>query len=203
MAAEDRNGEVSTQAECTGCSPRESSFDELAKELASGSLSRRKVLRLMGGVLVGSALASIPGIAWAKPKPIGAKCKDNRHCASGRCVDGVCGCPSDSTPCGASCCDSPEDLCCNGVCTNIVFDRNNCGACGNQCAEGEDCCGGRCVPLNTTENCGCCGCGCLEAEICVNGSCQCPEPGQTVCANVCCPEGHCVIDETGSFTCVA
>jgi hypothetical protein len=203
MAAEDRNGEVSTQAECTGCSPRESSFDELAKELASGSLSRRKVLRLMGGVLVGSALASIPGIAWAKPKPIGAKCKDNLKCASGLCVDGVCGCPSDSTPCGASCCDSPEDLCCNGVCTNVVFDRNNCGACGNRCAEGEDCCGGRCVPLNTTENCGCCGCGCLEAEICVNGSCQCPEPGQSVCANVCCPEGHCVIDETGSFTCVA
>jgi hypothetical protein len=34
MAAEDRNGKVSTQAECTGCSPRESSFDELAKRQA-------------------------------------------------------------------------------------------------------------------------------------------------------------------------
>jgi hypothetical protein len=44
----------------------ERSFDELASGLASGTLSRRRVLRLMGGALVGSALASIPGMAWAR-----------------------------------------------------------------------------------------------------------------------------------------
>jgi hypothetical protein len=44
---------------------REHSLDELARGLASGSLSRRKALRLMGGVLVRSALASLPGVAWA------------------------------------------------------------------------------------------------------------------------------------------
>jgi hypothetical protein len=42
---------------------RDHSFDELTRGLASGSLSRRKVLRLMGAALVGGALASIPGIA--------------------------------------------------------------------------------------------------------------------------------------------
>ena len=41
------------------------SLDELAKGLATGTLSRGKALRLMGVALVGGALASIPGIAWA------------------------------------------------------------------------------------------------------------------------------------------
>lgn len=67
MAAEDRNGEVSTQGECTGCSARESSFDELAKGLASGTISRRGVLRLMGSAIVGTVLASVSGVAWAAP----------------------------------------------------------------------------------------------------------------------------------------
>jgi len=50
-----------------------SSFDELAVGLSSGKLSRGKALRLMGAALVGGALASIPGIAEAAPKP---KCPD-------------------------------------------------------------------------------------------------------------------------------
>jgi hypothetical protein len=47
---------------------RERSFDELAKGLASGTLSRGKALRLMGAALVGGALASLPGAAWASHK---------------------------------------------------------------------------------------------------------------------------------------
>lgn len=43
----------------------EHSVDELAKGLASGTLSRRKALRLLGAALVGGALASIPRVAWA------------------------------------------------------------------------------------------------------------------------------------------
>ena len=58
---------------------REGSFDELAKGLASGAVSRRRALRLMGAALVGGALASFPGAAWSKQqldkekKPIKAK----------------------------------------------------------------------------------------------------------------------------------
>jgi hypothetical protein len=44
---------------------RERSFDELARGLASGSISRRKALRLMGAALLGGTLASFPGAAWA------------------------------------------------------------------------------------------------------------------------------------------
>ena len=150
MAAEDRNGEVSTQGECTDCSPRESSFDELAKGLASGTISRRRVLRLMGSAIVGTVLASISGVAWAAPP-------EDR----GR------PCPKGAIKCRDTCCSSPEDLCCRGVCTNVVFDRFNCGRCGNECAVGEGCCGGRCVPLNTRQNCGGCGSACLVTEQCV------------------------------------
>ena len=150
MAAEDRNGEVSTQAECTGCSPRESSFDELAKGLASGTISRRGVLRLIGSATVGTVLASVSGVAWAAP-PEGR----------GR------PCPKGEKKCGNGCCSSPEDLCCGGVCTNVVFDRFNCGRCGNECAAGEGCCGERCVPLNTNQNCGGCGAACFGTAQCV------------------------------------
>jgi hypothetical protein len=39
-------------------------FDELARELANGRLSRRQALRLIGAALAGSALAAfIPGVA--------------------------------------------------------------------------------------------------------------------------------------------
>jgi len=71
---------------------RDHSFDELTRGLANDTLSRGKALRLMGAALVGGALASIPGIASAKPnKPAGAKCKHNHQCLSGQCVGGECG----------------------------------------------------------------------------------------------------------------
>jgi hypothetical protein len=47
----------------------ELSFDELAKGLASGTLSRGKAIRWMGSALLGAALASVPGVAWANAGP--------------------------------------------------------------------------------------------------------------------------------------
>ena len=57
-----------------------SSFDDLAKGLASGTLSRGKALRLLSGALVGATLASVPGVAWARGRsdcPYGLR----EHCA--------------------------------------------------------------------------------------------------------------------------
>jgi hypothetical protein len=61
MALEDYNAHHSYQESPTA----ELSFDELAKGVASGTLSRGKALRLLGAALVGGAMASIPGVAWA------------------------------------------------------------------------------------------------------------------------------------------
>src|SRR3712207_4795555 len=54
------------------------SFDGLAKSLAEGNLSRRRVLRLLGAALVGVITTSIPGVAWAAPCPHPRRCK--RRC---------------------------------------------------------------------------------------------------------------------------
>ena len=44
-------------------------LDELAKALASGTVSRRQALKLIGASLAGASLALIPGIASASPPP--------------------------------------------------------------------------------------------------------------------------------------
>jgi hypothetical protein len=95
----------------------ESSLDELAKGLASGTVSRGKALRLMGAALVGGALASIPRMAWADDDRCsegqtrcGERCvnlkTNERNCGScfhrceegEECVDGGCVSPPTSPP---------------------------------------------------------------------------------------------------------
>ncbi len=44
-------------------------IDDLAKGLASGAISRRRALKLIGSSLIGATLAFIPGIASASPPP--------------------------------------------------------------------------------------------------------------------------------------
>ena len=50
----------------------ERSLDELARGLASGTLSRGKALKLMGAALLGGTLASL-GIREAAADPLGCK----------------------------------------------------------------------------------------------------------------------------------
>jgi hypothetical protein len=47
----------------------ESSFDDLAKGLAGGTISRLEAVRLLGAALFGGTLASVPGVALAVPPP--------------------------------------------------------------------------------------------------------------------------------------
>jgi hypothetical protein len=107
----------------------ERSFDELAIGLSSGSLSRGKALRLMGAALVGGALASIPGIAWAKPKkPEGTKCNHNHQCASEQCLDGRCvlgGSTCDGEICGALCCTADESCWSDGTIGQVAICCSN------------------------------------------------------------------------------
>jgi hypothetical protein len=61
---DERNGEVPAREDRV----RDHSLDELAKGLASGSLSRRDALKWAGAALVGGLLSAIPGVAWADHK---------------------------------------------------------------------------------------------------------------------------------------
>src|SRR3954452_2772528 len=72
----------------------ESFFDDLARGLADGSLTRGKALRLMGAALVGGALGSV-GIGEASADPPGCKrngktCTRNDQCCSANCTSGTC-----------------------------------------------------------------------------------------------------------------
>jgi len=97
-------------------------FDDLARGLADGSITRGRALRLMGAALVGGALGSL-GIrgASADPKgctPNGKDCKRDKQCCSGncsshgRCVGGGLGCLPNGDSCGSN------GACCSGNCSN-------------------------------------------------------------------------------------
>jgi hypothetical protein len=70
-------------------------FDELARGLADGSITRGKALRLMGAALVGGTLGSL-GIREAAGDPpgckrIGKNCtRDTQCCGSLVCPSGTC-----------------------------------------------------------------------------------------------------------------
>ena len=123
MAAEDQNGKVTTQGTCTDCTERERSFDALARRVANGSISRRRALGLLGGALLGGAVASIPGMGWLSgnsgeaqaltPGPGGSlwansgqSCNAQKCCAGLTCIgkpgNRVC-CPEERI-CGQICC---------------------------------------------------------------------------------------------------
>jgi hypothetical protein len=116
-----------------------SSLDEIAKGLATGNLSRGKALRWMGGALLGAALASFPGVAWADDdcRRLGRECRRDSQCCSRNCVrrgdDKVCGCPEGKRRCADRC-------------VNLQRNERHCGRCGNRCEEETTCVNGACCP---------------------------------------------------------
>ena len=167
---------------------RERSFDDLARGLADGSVTRGKALRLIGAALVGGALASIPGTAWA------ARCPSSRIKCRGQC------CPAGVSTCvgtggNKTCGPCPNGTeACGGTCTDLSTSTTNCGTCGNACGTGEICEGGECqqCPTGTTI----CDVGGTGPE-CVSN--VCPEgfiynPQSCLCDPLCtpsCPQGTC------------
>jgi hypothetical protein len=142
----------------------ESSFDELTRGLASGTLSRGRALRLMGAALVGGTLASLGmgGEAAADPpgcKRNGKKCKQNTQCCSGRCAGGTCAeaCPSGQVLCNGNC---VSNSCPSG--TGQSFSTTSCQCeCPTGRAKSDN---GTCaIPCTSSDDCpGFPSCGCLE-----------------------------------------
>src|SRR5688572_19522979 len=101
---------------------------------------------------------------------------------------------------GACAACAPDEDCCDGVCTNLSEDPNNCTQCGMQC-QGTLClngCSGTCqqafancdgnIVTNGCEveiasdaaNCGACGIACPMGAVCTAGMCECA-PGAVDC----------------------
>jgi hypothetical protein len=108
---------------------RESSFDALTSGLASGTLSRRKALKLLGAALLGgAALASTPGVALARPCSAGRTRCGNQCCTSNQaCLKGQGGNPR---------CITESPLC--GTCPRNTY---CCAPAGATATEGFGCCG--------------------------------------------------------------
>ncbi len=189
-----------------------SSFDDLAKGLATGTLSRGKALRMVGAALVGVTLASIPGAAWAACKQPFSKCTANTQCCSRRCIRNpkgsgkICGCPTGKTlcPAGNQCvtctntgevvnqttckCECPSgQVVCNNACVSNVCDPTtgevfNQATCKCECLSGKELCGGKCLACPTLSNP-------CQVSVCVpaTGTCETQNrPDGTTCStNLC------------------
>jgi Stigma-specific protein, Stig1 len=144
-------------------------FDDLARGLADGTLTRGKALRLMDAALVGGALAFLPGVALADDdcRSFGRRCRRDSQCCSRNCVrrgdEKVCGCPEGKRRCGDRCVD-------------LKTNERHCGSCSNRCAEGEECVDGVCqggCPSGTTPCGGNCLPSCQQGQALDPTSCQC------------------------------
>jgi hypothetical protein len=115
-------------------------FDDLARGLADGSLSRGKALRLMGAALVGGTLGSL-GIGEASAdrpgcKRLGKNCtRDPQCCGSLLCVSGTCQTPTTSTT------ETPT----TSTSTSTSTTTPACLPVGGTCMANEQCCSGLCA----------------------------------------------------------
>ena len=141
------------------------------------------------------------------------------------CLQGACLCEYET--CGDVCCAvravCVEGECCKPSCENLLCGDDGCGGSCGECAEGEECQEGDCVPAGCVPDCegkqcgddGCegqCGtCGCGEAcedGLCVYHGCDGLECGPDGCGGDCgdcsgsqvCSEGVCV-PVTPGLTC--
>jgi hypothetical protein len=182
----------------------EHDFDELAKGLARGTISRGRALKLVGAV-VPTFLFAEPVLALTRRQRRRCRAQGRTVCGSGKeqvccptganCVSGSCECPSGEAVCGTACVDKSIDV-------------NNCGSCGNGCSGRRVCENGSCVcpqgmfVCNPDPDSGAlpsycaeCGCGsgieCPAGKQCCEGKCidECPT-GQVCCGDVCCPPSY-------------
>jgi hypothetical protein len=179
---------------------RERSFDELAKGLAGGTVSRRKALRLMGAALVGGALASFPGAAWAAKGGGGGKSACAKYCKTlfGGDTAAQAECTAQGTkgtgPCFA--CGGPENPA--PTCgSNETLNTKTC-QCYKNCTPGEfNCCPGirsECVSLigggtvcATHTRCEPSCNDCHPGEPCISGPSGCPANQPAGCVVGICP----------------
>jgi hypothetical protein len=131
------------------------SVDELARGLATGTMSRRQVLKVLGGTLAGGLLAVLGvggGVAAADEcKRNGKRCKKNSQCCSGNCANGTCAaaCVANGGACTAG------TQCCSGFCK------------GGTCAAS-------CIPPEATT--------CASSDVCPEGCfCERDPSGALVC----------------------
>jgi hypothetical protein len=133
----------------------EHSFDVLARDLADGTLSRQRVLKLVGAAILGSALSIV-----ALPDGADARARHHHHHGNAQKKKKRNRGPTGSTclPAGTNCrslcpgsTTGPCAACCTGLCSNLGLCCLSIGAstpgdCSQQ--TGALCCSGVCDKVN-------------------------------------------------------
>ncbi len=170
------------------------------------------------------AIPQPPPVCTPGLEPCGNRCVDpgtdtnhcggcNRRCAfphaaatcgAGQCQMGVC--DAGFADCNGSVADGCE--------IDTQTDAANCGICGRNCPQAEECCGGACVDIETDpDHCGACNRACATDQTCTSGRCYHPGasscPAETkICQNAyrCEAAGaatcYCVNTTAGAIACV-
>jgi hypothetical protein len=177
-------------------------FDELARGLADGSLTRGKALRLMGAALVGGVLGSV-GIGEASADPPGCKrngkhCTRDNQCCSRNCSSGTCQAQTTTTTTSSTTSTSTSTstttpTTSTSTSTTSTTTTPMCIPNGSSpCTTGSQCCSGRCGFLPIGICCGGIGASCTTGNECCNRSCVggkcCVGSGSPCTTNSdCCP----------------
>ncbi|MGI9020451.1 MAG: hypothetical protein ACR2G3_07060 [Solirubrobacterales bacterium] len=172
---------------------RETRFDALARDLASGEVSRRSALKRLAGIGLGLGAAIAPaGVADA----MGGGCPPGRVKCDGRC------CPKNARCRNGRCRCKPGFKKCGRKCVNLDTSIKHCGACGTACALGQTCVDGVCTAppscadavkngQETDVDCGGPTCAkCADGKACLTGSdCQSGVCAGNVCVAATCADG--------------
>jgi hypothetical protein len=166
-------------------------FDDAARGLSEGRVTRRAVLRRGGAVAGGALLASVTG-------PLGLMTHANAATASGvPCPGSDAACLAPDVCCGGKhCCNSTMQFCCGGSC---IPRRPGTGCCHDSTYDPseEKCCPQGSGPL---------GHACFKNEECC-GTSECCKKGEQCCNSgklrYCAPKGHCCPKGQHRVTCGA
>ena len=178
-------------------------FDELARGLADGSLTRGKALRLMGAALVGGTLGSL-GIREAAGDPPGCKregkhcTRDPQCCGSLVCVSGTCQTPTTSTTETPTTSTSTSTSTTTPTSTTSTSSSTTsttpgCRPNNSSCSSDADCCSGFCAedsicrPTSTRFSCNCVDNQTLQT--CINLAPCNSEQIAAVCTSLCAQNG--------------
>jgi hypothetical protein len=189
----------------------DSKLDLVAREMAAGTMSRRRAI---------GALFSTVGAAWVLTPAGALAALGKRRCPRRRrCGDLCCG---HGEKCrvrgGKHKCVCRKGLHrCKGNCVDLRTDPKNCGACGTKCPSDQVCAEGVCQPQCASgetlcdnnictniqvdnDNCGGCGNVCDDTQTCTDGVCTpvCSAI-QFICGFTCCNPGEVCDNGTCKF----
>jgi hypothetical protein len=193
-------------------------FDDLARGLADGTLTRGKALRLMGAAVVGGALGSL-GIGEASADPPGCKrngktCTRGTQCCSGNCSGGTCQAQTtttttsttstSTTSTSTSTTSTSTSTTSTSTSTTSTSTTPMCRPDESSCAANSECCSSFCVnntcrPIGNRFTCICADSP-QFLETCSSLSCAQDGTPQLACASVCAGHGgvagaFCQIDD--------